>query len=105
MSQFDLYENLNKDSRKIYPYFVDIQSNLLESLNSRVVIPLTPSRYLDDRSISTLCPTTTILGDTYVLLTHQMTSVPISALQESVVSLDELHDEIIAAVDLLITGI
>ncbi len=105
MQQFTLYENQSRESRDVYPYFVDVQSNLLDSLNTRVVIPLTPHRCMDDMSISTLCPTTTIQGDTYVLLTHQITSVPISALEESVVSLDELRDEIIAASDLLITGI
>ena len=37
MSQFTLYENLSPASRGTYPYFVDIQSDLLESLNTRLV--------------------------------------------------------------------
>jgi len=40
MSQFTLYENENKNSKKAYPYFVDVQNDLLDELNSRVVIPL-----------------------------------------------------------------
>ena len=40
MKQFDLYENVDPDSRETYPYFVDVQTDLLDDLNSRVVIPI-----------------------------------------------------------------
>lgn len=43
MKQFDVYVNTDRDTNKIYPYFVDIQNGILDSLNSRVVIPLTPA--------------------------------------------------------------
>lgn len=46
MSQFSLYDNLNADSKDAYPYFVDVQHGLLDSLNTRLVIPLTPLKYL-----------------------------------------------------------
>jgi CcdB protein len=39
--QYVDYENLNKDSRKLYPYLIDIQSNHLEDLETTTVIPLT----------------------------------------------------------------
>jgi len=47
MSQFDLYINIDNDSKTAYPYFVDVQNELLDTLNSRLVIPLTK---LTDRS-------------------------------------------------------
>ncbi|TAN67806.1 MAG: hypothetical protein EPN17_10565 [Methylobacter sp.] len=37
MAQFMVYENQNQDSKQVYPYFVDVQNNLLETLNSRLV--------------------------------------------------------------------
>lgn len=43
MSQFTLYENKDKSSNKAYPYFVDVQNHLMNELNSRLVIPLTPT--------------------------------------------------------------
>ena len=104
MSQFTLYENMNQDSRDTYPYFVDIQNNLLESLNTRLVIPLTPSHYLAE-NITKLCPATTIDNESFFLLTHQMTNVPVAALQDPKGYLEHLRDEIIAAVDFLVTGI
>ncbi len=104
MSQFTLYENTSQDSRDTYPYFVDIQNSLLDSLNTRLVIPLTPSKYLAE-NITKLCPATNIDNESFVLLTQQMTNVPISALQAPKGTLEHLRDEIIAAVDFLVTGI
>ena len=62
MSQFTLYENLNHDSKETYPYFVDIQNDLLDSLNTRLVLPLTPLNLLGEKSIGNLCPITTVDG-------------------------------------------
>lgn len=105
MAQFTVYENQNQDSKETYPYFVDVQNNLLDSLNSRLVIPLTPYRYLDDSNISNLCPKATVDDEIFVLLTHQMTNVPLSALKAPATSLENLRNDIIAAIDFLITGI
>ncbi len=49
MSQFTLYKNKDKSSTKTYPYFVDVQSDLLDNLNTRLVIPLTPIELLDKK--------------------------------------------------------
>lgn len=105
MTQFTLYKNQNRKSKEAYPYFVDIQNDLLDTLSSRLVIPLTPCIYLDDSNISNLCPKTTLDDECFVLLTHQMTNVPLSALKTPVTSLEHLRDDIIAAIDLLVTGI
>ncbi len=105
VAQFTLYENQNQDSKEAYPFFVDVQNGLLNSLNTRLVIPLTPHRNLDHSNISNLCPTTTIDDVDFVLLTHQLTNVPVSALKAPVASLENLRDDLIAAVDFLITGI
>ncbi|EKF9865090.1 CcdB family protein, partial [Vibrio cholerae] len=49
MSQFTLYENLDKSTSTAYPYFVDVQSELLSTLNTRLVIPLTPLDLLEKK--------------------------------------------------------
>ncbi|HFD7850827.1 CcdB family protein [Klebsiella sp. K794] len=41
MSQFTLYRNPDEATATTYPFFVDVQSDLLENLNTRLVIPLT----------------------------------------------------------------
>ncbi|MCL5754793.1 CcdB family protein, partial [Vibrio cholerae] len=54
MSQFTLYENLDKSTSTAYPYFVDVQSELLNTLNTRLVIPLTPLDLLEKKAPSHL---------------------------------------------------
>nr|VFJ77056.1 MAG: toxin CcdB [Candidatus Kentron sp. FW] len=105
MTQFVVYENRNQNSREAYPYVVDVQNNLLDSLNSRLVIPLTSYGHWGDLNISNLCPIITIDDVRYVLLTHQMTTVPVSALKTPVTSLDHYRDDIVSAIDFLVTGI
>ncbi len=105
MPQFALYKNENKNSKKAYPYFIDVQSGLLEDLNSRLVIPLSPQETLNNLNAKKLCPTIEIEEGIFVLLTHQMTSVPSSALKNKVTSLEHYRYDILGAIDLLLTGI
>jgi len=105
MSQFSLYKNENKSSKKTYPYFVDVQSELLDSLNSRMVIPLSASKETNHKTAKGLCPVFQIDSKDYVLLTHQMTSVPISLLKNEVQNFNNYRYEILGAIDLLLTGI
>ncbi|MFV2058243.1 MAG: CcdB family protein [Thiohalomonadales bacterium] len=106
MSQFTLYRNNNKSSNKTYPYFIDIQNDLLRDLNSRVVIPLSPYDPHDKTDAKKLCPVIKLndKGD-FVLLTHQITSVPKSILKTEVTSLDNYRYEILGAIDILFSGI
>ena len=64
MAQFDLYVNTDQNTNKVYPYFIDIQNDLLDSLNSRVVIPLTPLQQSDKSYPKNLCPVVEIEGKT-----------------------------------------
>ena len=105
MSQFTLYLNKDKSSKKTYPYFVDVQNNLLSDLNSRLVIPLTPSNKVNDKVARKLCPIINIDGDEFVLVTNQMTTVPKSILKSEVDTLESYRYQIIDAIDMLITGI
>ena len=38
MAQFDVYRNTNPATRTRIPYLLDIQSDLLESISTRVVV-------------------------------------------------------------------
>jgi toxin CcdB len=105
MPQFALYQNNDKNTAIAYPYFVDIQSELLDTLNTRLVIPLTPVVLLENKAPIHLCPVIHIDEGDFVILTHQMASVPTKILGESINDLSTFRDEIIAAIDFLITGI
>ena len=105
MPQFSLYKNQDKRSKNTYPYFVDVQNSLFSDLNSRMVIPFASHETLRKTDAEKLCPVILIHGSKYVLLTHQMTSVPTSILQHEEVSLEDYRYEILDAIDMLITGI
>lgn len=105
MGQFTLYENTDGTTKKAYPYFLDIQSDLVSALNSRVVIPVVPAHKLETPAPERLCPTIQIDGIEHALLTHQLTSAPTSILKKPVESIEAFRDEIINAIDFLITGI
>jgi toxin CcdB len=104
MDQFDLYINTDKDTNKTYPYFVDIQNKLLDTLNSRAVIPLTPISNSDKSYPENLCPMVEIKGKKFAL-THQITSVSRSFLKKKEGSLATSRNDIVAAIDFLVTGI
>ena len=84
MPQFSLYKNQDKSSSRAYPYFVDVQSELLSNFYSRVVIPLTPLELLNAKPPTHLCPVIHIEEGDFVILTQQLTSVPINILKEEV---------------------
>ena len=104
MRQFDLYENTDPESLASYPYFVDVQTGLLEDLNSRVVIPIALAS--DAKSFpKNLCPSVEINNTSHALLTHQITTVQASFLDSKEGSLLLSRDDIISALDFLLTGI
>ena len=105
MSQFTLYRNPDKATANTYPFFVDVQSDLLENLNTRLVIPLTPVELIEKNAPSHLCPIIHLDEGDFVTLTQQTTSVPTKILIEPTHDLSTFRDEIIAAIDFLITGI
>jgi toxin CcdB len=105
MSQFTVYKNGDKATRKTYPYFLNVQNDLLDELNSRVVIPFSTPGSLKHRDAKKLCPIIKIDEKKFVLLTHQITTVPESFLKTQVAEVETFRTEIISAIDLLFTGI
>ena len=104
MKQFDVYINTDSDTNQAYPYFVDVQTELLEVLNSRVVIPLTTA--LPNKGLaSNICPELEIGGQHYYLLTYQITTVASSFLRKHESSLLLNRTDIINSLDFLASGI
>lgn len=100
MAQFDVYENLNDKSRQNIPYLLDIQNDILKNLTTRVVIPLV----ISNQSIDFLNPKFTINQIDVILSTAELASIPMEILGNKVCSLKDKREEIIGAVDFLVTG-
>ena len=103
MAQFDVCLNPNPHSAAAIPYLLEVQSDLLESVNTRVVVPLAllsergqPAKYLN--------PQFEIEGVQVVMVTEQIAGVPKRALGKNVLSLEVQRDQILDAIDFLFRG-
>lgn len=104
MARFDVYANLGSHA-KTTPYLLDVQSDLLDDLESRVVIPLRSLQNFPKVNLPTrLTPTITIDRNEFLLETPKMAAVPKRTLQSPVASLGDVQDEITAALDFLFYG-
>ncbi len=103
MAQFDVYLNPNVDTRESIPFLLDVQAELLDMLSTRVVVPLVLAEEMPPAR--NLNPQFKIKGIAVVMSTAELAGVQNRALGEKVTSLKNKRDEIIAALDLLFTGI
>ncbi|MFT4179764.1 MAG: CcdB family protein [Thermomonas sp.] len=103
MSQFVVYANADAASRRSIPYWLNVQSDLIEATDSRVVIPLVASAQVGS-VIKRLMPELEVAGKRMVLDTAQITNVPLQMLGKQVVDLSHERFAIVAAIDLLLSG-
>jgi toxin CcdB len=103
--QFTVYRNKSSRSKSTFPFLVDVQSDLLEQLQTRVVIPLTRTAGVAKRPLSELTPALAFDGDSYVLMTPQLAGVARSELGAPAGSLAGERNAIIAAMDFLLLGL
>ncbi len=98
MAKYDVYENPNGIG-----LLLNVQADLLETLNTRLVVPLLP---LSDAPLPAkrLNPVFEIDGENYVMVTQFSAAVPRSLLKKNVGTLIGRSSEITDALDLLITG-
>jgi toxin CcdB len=71
----------------------------------RVVVPLHPASALKGKALKTLTPLLLIEGEPFAMLTPQLAGIPKSELGAPVTQVPQHRMEIIAAIDLLVTGI
>ena len=105
MQQFDVYANPSKTTRRAYPFIVDIQSDIISEIATRIVVPLGRKVDFKNEEMKRLTPTVTYEGEELLFLVPQIASVPARTLKNPIGSLSHLREEIIAALDFAITGI
>ena len=105
MSQFDVYRNANPATRARIPYLLDVQSDLLDPLATRVVVPLCKPEVLKGKLAERLNPLFEVDGRKMAMLTPELAGVSRNMLGERVANLSSERHSIIAALDLLFIGI
>ena len=100
--QFDVFRNATR-TRIEQPFLVSIQHKDLDHLTTRLVAPLATQQLV--RAASRLNPMFKIGGQTLYLLPQNLAAHPVRLLRAAVDSLEQDRDRIIAAIDLMITGV
>lgn len=103
MAQFDVYVNPNPETNASIPYLLDVQADLLNTLTTRVVIPLITVSAMG-KAAKLLNPQFKIKRTSVVMSTAELAGVNLHVLGEKVCSLKEQRSEIITALDFLFTG-
>ena len=104
MARFDVRQNLHKGSRERVPYLLEIQSDLLSGLGTRLVAPLVPAAKFGPAA-ERLNPSFRIGGKIYIMDAALIAGVSSKVLGGVVANLSGNSTEILAAVDFLISGI
>ena len=105
MAQFTIYQNKNSQSKKEFPLLLDIQTNLLDSLQTTAVVPLKKLETNKDKVLTQLTPTFAIEGLDYLMLTPQLAGIQRKELGKAVADVEYARTEILNALDFLLTGI
>lgn len=104
MPRFDVYRNGGAHAGDT-PFLLDVQSDLLSGLDTRIVVPLRRrDRFPEVTLPANLIPVFEIDGVECMLETPKLAAVPLRILKTPVASLSERQFEIVAALDFLFHG-
>jgi len=101
--QCGVYKNAG-DSEGYAPYLLDVQADMLNSLETRVMVPLVRAQEFGRRA-GRLHPVFTICGEEFVMATHLLAAIRFIGLGRAVESLTSHRTEIIGALDVLLVGV
>lgn len=104
MAQFDVYKNNDPRSQKWTPFLLDIQSDILANLATRVVVPLRLYSEEKKRLISKLHPLIEIGDTTYAAIVSELAAIPTAGMDSPVYSVQHARQLITEALDLIFTG-
>jgi toxin CcdB len=104
VAQFDVYLNPVKAQRDDIPWCVDVQSDLLSSLSTRLVVPLVLRKHQPSALPRRLCPSVQWQGDSFVAMPQMTAPFRLKDLGRAQGSLRAQANEIVAALDAVISG-
>ena len=101
--QFTIYRN--KGNARDYPYLLNVQSDIIDELNTRMVIPLVPLATFIGRPAQRLNPVISVEGEKHLVLIQEMAAVRLAQLGEEVSDVQESRQLIKDAIDFLLDGV
>jgi len=105
MACYDVFKNENAHSSKRFPYFLAVQSDLLDPLSTCVVVPLGRATVVGGRPTQSLTPTLDVDGEAMVMYTPEIAAVYVNGLRKRICNVAPQRDLIMRALDFLLTGV
>ncbi|NBW50238.1 MAG: plasmid maintenance protein CcdB [Betaproteobacteria bacterium] len=103
--QYDVYPNPSPRMRDVYPYVLDVQSDLLKALATRMVVPLALTSLPASSLPRRLCPLVQVKGQSLMLVPFEAAPLDKRHLKSKVTTLRERADDIFAAMDAVLSGV
>ncbi len=104
MAQYSVHENRNSRTNAAIPFLLDVQSEVLSVLSTRVVVPLYRPETADVHSLSRLTPMVQFQGQPLVVMVPELAGISLRELGPVVGDLAASRGEVLQAIDLLLTG-
>ena len=104
MAAYSVFRNPNPKTKTAVPFLLDVQSDLLSVLGTRVVVPLYRPNATGVQALSRLTPVVRFQGQSLVAMVPELAGIPQRELGPASGSLTEARSEILQAIDLLLTG-
>ena len=104
MAQFDIHRNQHLKGKSRTPYLLDVQHSTMASLGTRLVVPVRLRETHSDMVLKRLHFHVSVGEEPCIAFVSEMAAVPVGVLGDVVDYAGDQRTEIIAAIDLLITG-
>ena len=105
VAQWDVYATPNPGSRVDVPYLVDVQSDLLRALPTRLVVPLAPPRRRLSGLPQRMSPVFVVQDMQLLLVPQEAGPVDARVLRQPVANLRADAHRIIDALDAVVSGV
>lgn len=104
MAAYSVFQNPNPRTNTAVPFLLDVQSELLSSLATRVVVPLYRPQAANVHALSRLTPVVQFLGQPMVAMVPELAGIARRNLGPLSGELASARADILQAIDLLVTG-
>lgn len=104
MAQFRIYRNMSDSAGRGIPFLLDVQTDLLSGLATRLVVPLYRRAAYPGQLLAGLMPAFDVNSELCVAAVAEMAAVPARCLGSEVADAGGRRSDILSALDLLISG-
>lgn len=100
--QFDVYATPGR-AREVFPFLIDVQSDLAHEFKTRYVVPLLPVKP-GVLAVQHANPTVEFDGQPYLFVANQLANIERNRMGKPLGSLAHCREAMLAAVDFMLVG-